>query len=276
VIPFPGDWIGPREELIPIRAGEPADAEGPTEEPPGGDTFWTENSGEIHSVLLAPERPDREGRSPVRWTSRLRRALEQTRRAPAPTASSSSPSGSAKLAPNLPHRRRRSRGTTVGRPLSPCFRRTVVGTAVAIATIAGTGVLILTARPADPGRATGRTAAGAASSLSVSLAGTVQRSLDAFGRLHVQLPAHVAHTQSSRAPARKRRAPRTTRPHRVSSSLAGTPSSAVSVSHASAPPAITPSYTPTSAGQTQVPQTQSQQPAFGASGLLGPGSSPNG
>lgn len=74
VIPFPGDWIGPREELIPIEASAPAtDAGGLTEAPLGGDTFWSEKSDEIQSVLLAPEGPAPERRSPVPRNSRARR-----------------------------------------------------------------------------------------------------------------------------------------------------------------------------------------------------------
>jgi hypothetical protein len=66
VIPFPGDWIGPREELVPIGASVPsADSATPPEEPLGGDAFWSENSDEIHSVLLAPESPSRDHRPPV-------------------------------------------------------------------------------------------------------------------------------------------------------------------------------------------------------------------
>ncbi len=66
VIPFPGDWIGPREELVPIWASvPPADPVTPPEEPLGGDAFWSENSDEIHSVLLAPESPSRDDRPPV-------------------------------------------------------------------------------------------------------------------------------------------------------------------------------------------------------------------
>ncbi len=71
VIPFPGDWIGPREELIPIGASvPPADAVTPPEEPIGGEAFWSGNSDEIQSVLLAPERPSRDHRPPVPRPSR--------------------------------------------------------------------------------------------------------------------------------------------------------------------------------------------------------------
>ncbi len=85
VIRFPGDWIGPREELIPIaaasspsesgalapdrdstgpaRPGAPLAPDRDSPRPAGSkaplppDAFWSENSDEIQSVLLAPQSP---------------------------------------------------------------------------------------------------------------------------------------------------------------------------------------------------------------------------
>ncbi|HET8980032.1 MAG TPA: hypothetical protein VFN87_17905, partial [Solirubrobacteraceae bacterium] len=53
VIRLPREWIGPRDELVPIRppsfdgaGGGPGAAGGPDPEtPPAADAFWTENAG---------------------------------------------------------------------------------------------------------------------------------------------------------------------------------------------------------------------------------------
>jgi hypothetical protein len=68
VVPFPRDWLGPREELVPFgkRAypesdRRPEDPE-PTERPlapPPADAFWGEGSAEIHAVMPAPETRER-------------------------------------------------------------------------------------------------------------------------------------------------------------------------------------------------------------------------
>jgi hypothetical protein len=65
VVPFPRDWLGPRDELVPFgrdAAEEPgADAvaadvhEISVAPPPGPDAFWGEDSAEIHAVLQGPD-----------------------------------------------------------------------------------------------------------------------------------------------------------------------------------------------------------------------------
>jgi hypothetical protein len=76
VVPFPGDWIGPRDELVPVgrpveRSGPPLgliageeqrEATGSASQAGGSDvlppftpdTFWSEHSDAIHDVLKAP------------------------------------------------------------------------------------------------------------------------------------------------------------------------------------------------------------------------------
>jgi hypothetical protein len=50
VVPFPRDWLGPREELIPFG---PSAGDKPRV-PPAADAFWGEDSGAIHAVLPGP------------------------------------------------------------------------------------------------------------------------------------------------------------------------------------------------------------------------------
>ncbi len=68
VVPFPGDWIGPRDELVPVASDSVRERDaGPPFEP---DAFWSENSDAIHDVLKAPapqpELPARSRRPRVR------------------------------------------------------------------------------------------------------------------------------------------------------------------------------------------------------------------
>ncbi len=76
VVQFPRDWLGPRDELVPIgrstypeseqrreehKRGEPASAP-----PAGPDAFWGEDSAQIHAVMPGPETGKRPGRLPPR------------------------------------------------------------------------------------------------------------------------------------------------------------------------------------------------------------------
>ena len=53
VVPFPRDWLGPREELIPFgsSAGYGVDE---TAAAPGAEAFWGGDSGPLHAVLPEP------------------------------------------------------------------------------------------------------------------------------------------------------------------------------------------------------------------------------
>lgn len=65
VVPFPRDWLGPRDELVPFGrdAAEAPEADAETADvheislapPPGPDAFWGEDSAEIHAVLQGPD-----------------------------------------------------------------------------------------------------------------------------------------------------------------------------------------------------------------------------
>jgi hypothetical protein len=47
VVPFPGDWIGPLDELVPIHLGEPDD------DRPDASSFWDGDSTAIHEAVGA-------------------------------------------------------------------------------------------------------------------------------------------------------------------------------------------------------------------------------
>lgn len=53
VVPFPRDWLGPREELIPFgsSAGSGVEQAAPA---PGAEAFWGGDSGPLHAVVPEP------------------------------------------------------------------------------------------------------------------------------------------------------------------------------------------------------------------------------
>jgi hypothetical protein len=53
VVPFPRDWLGPREELVPFGNGAACEAE-PGPAGPGAEAFWGGECDPWHAVLAAP------------------------------------------------------------------------------------------------------------------------------------------------------------------------------------------------------------------------------
>ena len=53
VVPFPRDWLGPREELIPFGSSAGYGAEH-SAAAPGAEAFWGGDSGPLHAVLPEP------------------------------------------------------------------------------------------------------------------------------------------------------------------------------------------------------------------------------
>ncbi len=78
VVLFPRDWLGPRDELIPIgrpperSANGPADHGGPT---PTADDFWSEGSAAVQNALRAPEDFAAIEARAIDWSRRRIRAL---------------------------------------------------------------------------------------------------------------------------------------------------------------------------------------------------------
>jgi hypothetical protein len=60
VVPFPRDWIGPLDELVPIGPSAERDAEDAAlGEELAADSFWSESSASLHQVIEAPAREER-------------------------------------------------------------------------------------------------------------------------------------------------------------------------------------------------------------------------
>jgi hypothetical protein len=64
VVRLPREWIGPLEELVPIRpateAGKQSTGSVEDEVPPTADAFWSEDAGALHNALQAPAGPPSE------------------------------------------------------------------------------------------------------------------------------------------------------------------------------------------------------------------------
>jgi hypothetical protein len=80
VVPFPRDWIGPRDELVPVgpgaedRAPEPEASvlELPREVPPTAADFWGEDAAAIHDPVERPDLREIDGAPAASSSSRRR------------------------------------------------------------------------------------------------------------------------------------------------------------------------------------------------------------
>jgi hypothetical protein len=249
---LPRDWLGPRDELVPI--GPPARARPAAPEPdvpPTADAFWSEDSAALHDAVQAPP----EGT----W-------------APIDSLASS------------PRRHVRLPLQSGRRP-----RTALAGTAVVIAlTLA---VIGYADKPGASTAPHASASASAAAKLGVigAMDSVTQASSSAAPRSAARPTSRAAHRHDGRArPRASDRKPRgkpvrhTTRAARRVSTGPVTHATTTSVS----PPAQTtpvvqsPSPTPnTSAGSThsstQPTATSARHTAFGQNGTLGPGSSPD-
>ncbi len=87
VIRLPREWIGPLEELVPIRPAPPAGQGGAEpvdgELPPAADAFWSEDAGALHNAVRAPVESSAGSTGPVPVTHgggvRVARPIAQLR-----------------------------------------------------------------------------------------------------------------------------------------------------------------------------------------------------
>jgi hypothetical protein len=274
---LPRDWLGPREELVPVgRAAGPVAPFGDDGLPPTADAFWSEDSAALHDALQAPPaQPTSQQGAPASplsgpplarppWRSRTRRLS----------------------IPRLPasHLRPSPRWALLTLPIGALLVLALLGSA---------------AKPASP-PARGPSAAAAALTQAVTR--------DPATKLRVTAPAtHSAgqrrvaprrrHRGNAASPARTHHAPshatrRTHSPSHGSGSSSSAPPSAAPASstYVAAPTGSSgtsdgtssPSEAPSSAGadSTVSPSanhtaTSASHTAFGENGSLGPGSSPD-
>jgi len=278
VVRLPRDWLGPREELVPVGpAAGPAAPLGEDGLPPTAEAFWSEDSAALHDAVRAPT-----GQPASQWGAQGRPPSRRPRARPA----------------------RRSRMGRHSMPRVPAVKlrpspRWALLT-LPIGALLVVALLGSTAKPASPqaGRQSASAAAprqavsGAAARLSVSPAAAhaaEQRSVTSTPRQHrghaASAPAHARHLRSrathrnrprSRASSGSSPAPTAPSPSRPtyvaapaeSSPTSGdsnTPSGATSSAGAGSTTSPPANHTATSASHTP----------FGENGTLGPGSSPD-
>lgn len=273
VVRLPREWLGPREELVPVAVDdEPGDR---LATPPSTQDFWGESLGDGWST------PD-DGSASASRSHRDRghghRVVPHAR------------------AITVPRFFRRSLNRTPpaalsARPQNPAAAsrrrlRPFAGMVVAVLlTVVGVGVSagVQTGNPAPSGHASQTVPASKTATVT---AGIGLDSVGSAGRLHAR-PAGLrsrttAHRltsthRTSRATHQRtaRRVSPPTRTITVEPVRYAAPAPTTSSTSTSAVPPVTTSVTPPAAAATRT-SAGSHQPATGASGALGPGSSPDG
>jgi hypothetical protein len=287
VVPFPRDWLGPREELVPfggperIGDGEPPDASGPVTPPTAAD-FWSEEAVAVHDAFQAPAS-----------------SVDLPVGGP----------GAEKAAKPRRERRRRVVGKTDGRqperqigrvkPLgvirAPWRLASVLGTLVLLAAL-----LVVSLPRSSAPRVASRPTQTATSDLTMfgPLMSRTEQDLSSVGQvaLHRWPRRPSANRPVKRSPYRQ--TPVTPKaasngseglPAATSTSVPAAPlaasstsSPAHSASTASNPPSQpapsppAPAVSASATSSTTESSSPSSQPAFGADGTLGPGHSSNG
>jgi hypothetical protein len=281
VIRLPTDWLGPRDELVPIAprhdspGGESIDEPLPT----SADTFWSEDAGSLHDAVQAPRAPERHVVTP-------------------PLVATTEGSVAA--------------GVLSLRPAQLRLRWPVAAAGLVILALIGVGAFISGQPQHVAARGPRQAAAIAPSTTSGSPSAsadvltrarllTSRRSADhgATTRERVRKPVRRAHHSARRPVAERARHPHRTILHpesaaarsngvdappapaapvvpAVSDGASGSASSALPASASSAATYSPPSRpVAASQGSSGGSGTSSGQPAFGSGGTLGPGTSPD-
>jgi hypothetical protein len=268
VVRLPRDWLGPREELVPMgsrtRAAE-LDGARPESLPPTAASFWDEDSGSLQAPMQPPADT---------WQGQWEPAPPE----PAALAGSAS----ARRHRSIPRPR-------VPRSLSGGFAPPRRRATAVVAGVLGACLLVVLAVIGEtaggahnPG---GKTAASSKSAAIVTATGVNRARLRAQTPVVTEIKTEPASHHVVRSPTRRHRTQVSIRRHRHAHSVAR-PTPSASQPARTTTPAYTPTPTTTtpSSGSTSssppassarsTPSSQ-HQPAFGPSGSLGPGSSPD-
>jgi hypothetical protein len=272
VVRLPRDWLGPREELVPIgsraRAAETPDDAPPESLPPTAASFWDEDSGSLQAPMQAPADA---------WHGQWAPASPE----PA-TRVGSTPTGSAPTLIRRIPRPRRPRSLSGG--FAPRRGR---GTA-AVAGVLGACLLVVLAVIGETAGGTHtaheKTAASAKSAAIVTATGVNRARLRAQTPVVTEIKTEPPSHHGVRSPTRKDRTQLSNHRHRHGNSVARSTPSASQPARSTAPAtAPTPTTSTPSSGSTSssppassARSTSRHQPAFGPNGSLGPGSSPDG
>ena len=270
VVRLPRDWLGPREELVPMgsrtRTAETPDDTPAESLPPTAASFWDEDSGSLQAPMQAPADA---------WQGQWEPA------SPEPAA----------LAGSAPARRHRSiPRPRVPRSLSRGFAPRRQRGTVAVAGLLAACVLVVLAVIGQTERGThnagGKTAASSKNAAIVTATGVNRARLRAqtpvVTEIRTEPASHHAgrsrvHRHRTHVSARRRRHPRPApRPTPSASQPVRTTTPTYSPTPTTSAPSSgsTSSSPPASSARSTSSSTQ-HQPAFGPSGSLGPGSSPD-
>jgi hypothetical protein len=276
VVRLPRDWLGPRDELVPIgsraRTADTPEQDPAEPIPPGAASFWSEDSGSLQAPMQAPADAWRGHWDP----------------APAPAAPPDRP------APTRRHRR-------LPRPRLPAFlgdrfatyRRRVPVTATGVAA-ACVVVLLAVIGQTEGGthnasnKATSSAknapiAAGTGANLArlraitpivtqikpqpISHHATGTRARHKRVRIHVTTLRHRGHARRAAQPAHSTSEP--VRSTTVTSAPVSTPTTSTPA------PTVVPTNSPAASTDRSTSSSGHHQRAFGLNGSLGPGSSPD-
>lgn len=261
VVRLPRDWLGPREELVPIGArahavdasdGDPTEAILPT-----AASFWGEDSGSLQAPMQAPEgawQPTPAGQR-VRARSRRRRPhFEWSRGGPFTS-------------------RRRAAASIGGLAACALLILAVIGRTEGGTRNAGDKTASVSRNALiATGRGANRALLKAKTPVVTQIQAQPQSHRADLARNHAgrsRAPKHRIHVTTSRRRHHSHPTPRptnsTSEPVRTTTPAPTTPVSS---------PTTTPSA-PSASSDRSTSSSSQHQPAFGASGSLGPGSSPD-
>jgi hypothetical protein len=271
VVRLPRDWLGPREELVPIgsraRAAETTEDAAPESLPPTAASFWDEDSGSLQAPMQAPADAWQGQWEPA--------ATEPAARVGPPSA------GFARALIRTIPRPRRPR--FLSGSFAPLRRR---GTAAVAGVVAACLLIVLAVigeTAGDTHTAREKTAASSKSAAIVTATGVNRARLRAHTPVVTEIRTEPASHHAGRAGAHRHRTHVSARRRHPRSALRPTPSASQPVrtttpADAPAPTTSTPSGSTSSSPASTARSTNAgsqHQPAFGPSGSLGPGSSPD-
>ncbi len=266
VVRLPRDWLGPREELVPIgsranAAQTPHDAS-PESLPPTAASFWDEDSGSLQAPMQAPAEPPGQPHAQPAIARRHRRWLGARSRA-----------GGRIAAPG------RGRAAAACGVLAACLIvvLSVIGQSEGSGHPRGAKAV---AASKDGPIETGTGVNLARLKAHTPVVNEIKRQPRSHHSVKTGHRTHASRTQRDR-----RHVSQTRRRHPERSAPRPTHSTSEPVRTITPTPATTPttsgsapttSSSPSSSVDRSTGSTSQQQPAFGATGSLGPGSSPDG
>lgn len=238
VVPFPRDWFGPRDELVPIGQARP-DPQPPADRSRTAADFWGEESAAVHDALQGPP--------------------------PEPRHAGRNPYGAVALG-----RARRAGALLRLRWLGDLPARAAIG-AVALVLVAA---VYLAARPAGPDapRSGQLTRRGPAAAATAEVAGAARREGAVLAASVLAAARHSAHRSAPSAVAARVRNRRHPRPHVVPTAPA-VPAAIPAPATVAAPPASSepaPTYPPTASSSASASSVAATRGDSGQAGPTGP------